>query len=482
MSAHSLKTVVKNMSVLFVSDVIRYLLSFIFTVYIARYLGTEGFGLLSFVVASMGILGVVIDLGINSLMVRDIAVNKELTAKYVGNVLLIKTFLSLAIFGTLFAILALGTYPSETVYVSLFIGLSVIVSSFTGIFTAVFQSHQKMQYQAIGEISRNVLMLVGAFLIISLQDNIVMLASSYLYVNLAVFIYSVVIVLWRFTRPKIEVDWVFWKQIFRNSLPIGGMAIFFLIYFRIDTVMLSFMKGDVAVGLYNAAYRLIDATLVIPTIVTTAMFPVLAHYHASNRGLFLNVYEKSFKFLLFLGLLMAVVVTLLSSQIIGIVFGDAFLESAGALQILIWASAALFLSSILGSVFIAANMQMVGLYINFITIFINVALNLLIIPSYGFIGASITTVISEIINIIICLYYLEKHGYHLGLKTVFLPAIIGLALIGGIIVVLSMVGISMVIIAAVSLVLYGLILFKFGIDKQDLLMLRKIFTIKKHNE
>lgn len=351
------------MSVLFVSDVIRYFLSFLFTVYVARYLGTEGFGLLSFVVASMGILGVVTDLGINSLMVRDISVKKELTGKYLGNVILIKVFLSLLIFGTLFAVLALGSYPSETVGVTLFIGLSVIISSFTGMFTAVFQSYQKMHFQAIGEITRNVLMLIGAFLIISLNGSIVVLASIYFYVNVVVLVYSAGIVLWRFAKPKIEVDWIFWKKIFRTSLPIGGMAIFFLIYFRIDTVMLSYMKGDVAVGLYNAAYRLIDATMVIPAIIMTAVFPVLSHYHASDRGVFLKVYEKSFKFLLFLGLLMAVAVTLLSSQITGVVFGDAFLDSAGALQILIWASAVLFLSSVLGSVLIAANMQMFGLYI-----------------------------------------------------------------------------------------------------------------------
>jgi len=481
MNVPSLKTIVKNMSVLLVSDIIRYSFSFLFIMYIARYLGTEGFGLLSFVIASMGILGVVADLGMNSLMVRNVAVDRSLAGKYLGNVLLIKMILSLLIFVTLFTVIIVGSYPSETVWVVFFIGLSVILSIFTGVFTNVFQSFEKMQYLAIGDIVRSVLMLVGAFFIISLGESVVVLASVYFYANLVVFVYSVFVVLWKFARPRIEFDWRFWKKIFRDSLPMGGMAICFLIYFRVDTVMLAFMKGDVAVGLYNAAYRLTDATMVIPALVMTVVFPVLSRYHEQGRGIFLQVYEKSFKFLLYGGLLMAVMVTLLSYPIIGVVYGDAFLESAGALQILIWAAAALFLSNVLGSVLVAANKQMFGLYINLATIFINVFLNLGMIPFYGFIGAAITTVVSEIINIIICMYYLEKHGYPIGLKAVFLPAFLGLGVIGGVIGVLSFVGISSVVIAFVSFVLYGVILFKFGMDKYDIMVIRKIFTRDKHH-
>lgn len=470
------------MSVLLVSDIIRYLFSFVFVVYIARYLGTEGFGLLSFVIASISILGVVIDLGMNSLMVRNVAVDKSLAGKYLGNILLIKIILTILIFGALFSVIVLGSYPLETVEIVLFIGLSVIVTIFTSVFTNIFQSHEKMQYLAIGDIIRSILMLVGAFFIISLNGDVVVVASVYFYANLVVFVYSLFVVLWKFVKPRIEIDLGFWKKIFCDSLPMGGMAICFLIYFRVDTVMLGFMKGDVAVGLYNASYRLIDATMMIPSLVMTVVFPVLSRYHGQGRESFLLVYEKSFKFLLYLGILMAIVVSLLSPLIIDIVYGDAFLESAGALRILIWASTMLFVSSVLGSVLVAAHKQMFGFYVNLATIFINVFLNLMIIPFYGFIGAAVTTVVSEIISLIICLYYLEAHGYPIGLKAVFLPAFLGLGVTGGMIGILSIMGFSSVVIALVSFVLFGGLLFKFGVKKDDMLLIRKVFTREKHNK
>ena len=141
-------------------------------------------------------------------------------------------------------------------------------------FTSIFRAHEKMEYQSAGLILRSGLMLIGTLIIISRGLSIIEFGLLYLLVSTIVLSYSFGISIWKFTKPKIEVDWEFWKKIIKEAWPMGEMAICIMIYFRIDTVMLSLMKGDVAVGLYNAAYRLSESSTVIP-----AIFMSLQYFH-----------------------------------------------------------------------------------------------------------------------------------------------------------------------------------------------------------
>ena len=161
---NSVKKIAKNTTVLLASQIISYILAFFYMIYIARYLGADGFGILSFAIAFTGIFSIFADFGLNILTVREVARNKLLTDKYFSNVLIIKIILSILTFGMIAVVINLIGYSQETINVVYLVALSVILTAVSGLFYSIFQAHEKMEYQSIGQIINSILIFAGVFI------------------------------------------------------------------------------------------------------------------------------------------------------------------------------------------------------------------------------------------------------------------------------------------------------------------------------
>ena len=125
----TIQRIAKNTTVLMIAQVAGYLLAFFSMMYIARYLGAAGFGILSFALALTGIFAVFGDLGLQPLTVREVAGDKSLALKYVANVSLMKVILAAVTFGLIALTVNLMGYPSETIKVVYLLALSVIFAA-----------------------------------------------------------------------------------------------------------------------------------------------------------------------------------------------------------------------------------------------------------------------------------------------------------------------------------------------------------------
>lgn len=121
------------------------------------------------------------------------------------------------IFGV-FSDLGLSTLTVKVVYL---VALSVIFSAFSGMFNSVFQAFEKMEYVSVGRILSSALMLGGALFAISHGFSVVGFASIYFIVSAVGLGYSFVVCAWKFAKPKVEVDWSFWKPTMKEALPFG---------------------------------------------------------------------------------------------------------------------------------------------------------------------------------------------------------------------------------------------------------------------
>jgi len=405
---NTIQKIAKNMGVLFASQIIGYILAFFYTIFIARYLGVDGFGILSFAIAFTAILGIFADLGLSTLATRDLAKDKSLISKYIGNITLIKLILAVFTFGMIAIIINLLNYPPQIINVVYFIGLSVILGSFSQMFYSIFQAHEKMEYQSIGNILNNTLIFAGIFFGISRGFDVVGFAFIYLITSVIVLAYSIAICAWRFAPPTIKFDHGFWKVLIKQAIPLSLVIIFSTIYMRVDTVLLSFIQGNVAVGWYNAAYRLIDLLQFIPGVYTVAIFPVISNFHSSSKKNLELMYKLSFKYLFILGLPIAAITTVLADKIILLLYHSAYTESILALQILIWSIPFMFLAYMSAWMFISINKQNLLLKLTFVGVILNIILNLILIPHFSYIGASLVTVITEIIGLALSFYFLSK--------------------------------------------------------------------------
>lgn len=403
-----MRTAIKNSSFLMAAEIFSRIISFILSIWIVRILGAVDYGKFSFAM-SLGLLFAVFsDLGINTIMVREIAREKDLAAKYVGNMLVLRFMLSVAAWLLIFTSVHLLGYPGNMVTLVCLVGCGIILNNLSEVFTSVFRAYEKMEFAALMTLVQRTLPLILGLLALLRGWGLKGLAWVYLFVGMICVLLSFIILIRKFTVPRIEVDFGFWRTIIEKSAPLGLSLIFTVIYFRISTIMLSKMHGDSAVGWFSASNRLIESLMFIPIGLVGAFFPVFSNLYLKAPQSLLDTSRKVIKLLLIIVLPVAVGTTILGDKIIQFLYGTQFSSSVLPLRILIWAEVIIFVNYVLTQLVVATNRQKYNAIFTFICSVFNVALNFLLIPKLSYIGASITSLATEGLLFVMCFYLIQK--------------------------------------------------------------------------
>jgi O-antigen/teichoic acid export membrane protein len=331
-----------------------------------------------------------------------------------------------------------------------------------------------MEYQSLGLILSTGATFAVVMWGITARLGVVWFAFAYLVGSLAVAIYSLTVYSTKFSLPHIEVDVKFWRRILPEALPFALTGLFTTIYFYIDSVLLSVMSGAEAVGWYNAPYRLIMVLLFIPTVISTAVFPAMSRFHATANDSFRLIYKRYFKYMAIVSVPLGIGTTLLAGQIITLIFGVAYGNSAIALQILIWATVFIFLTAAFLRLFETSNRQMIVTKIAAVGLVENVTLDVILIPRFSYVGASIATAATELTVLLLCVFVSSRITYPLSKKDAAGLVKIGAAsvLMGLLIVCLGNLNLLSVFPAVL---LYFTVLYLIRVvDKEDLAMFRSI--------
>ena len=408
---NTVQTIAKNTGVLFAADIITKILSLILLIYIARYLGDVIFGKYSFALVFTGLFGVLTNLGMNELIIREVARDKTKASKYLGNVAIIRVILSIIALVLVIIAINLMNYPEDTTTAVYIFAFYTILLSLGAIFRVTFRAFERMEYEAlINILSRGITVSLG-LTVLFCGYGLIELAFVFLISSVFDLLFGFSICIKKFARPKLEIDLDFWKETIKTSIPFSLSSIFIMIYWRIDMVMLSVMKGDAVVGWYSAAYNLVFAFEPIVFIFMSAVFPVMSKLFVSSTDSLKIAYEKSIKYLLIIGLPISVGLMVLADKIILLIYTDAFTPSILALQILAWAVLLLFLYRpalyLLGSINRQKQMALIG----GMGATVNIVLNLFLIPKFSYVGAGIATIATESLVVVLYFYYSSKYLY-----------------------------------------------------------------------
>ena len=417
---NTVQRIAKNMIVLFVARIVSMLFGFFYVMYTARYLGPANYGILAFALALNGIFGVIANFGLDPLIVREVARGKSLARKYLANGIVLKLLFGSLTFLIVFLVVNLLGYPEITRKVVYIITVSTIIAGISNLFNDIYQAFERMEFMSIGQVLQSALSLVFAIAAIRLGLNVVHFAMIYLIVNLIVLGYHAVITTWKFLKPQIEVDLSFWKSVVGEAWPFALTAVFVSIYYWVDSVMLSYIKGDEVVGWYNAAYKIVMLTLIVPTLINTAIIPSMSYYWKTNKDIFHNIFNGYLTMMIPLSLLLGILGPLFSRMIINLIFGEAYIESAKILRILIFTPAIIYVNNVFGRTLEISNNQKMSSKASGIGALINVVLNLLLIPRFSAYGAAVATVTTEAVVLIILGYYLNKVGVQIAPKMIYL--------------------------------------------------------------
>jgi O-antigen/teichoic acid export membrane protein len=169
------------------------------------------------------------------------------------------------------------------------------------------------------------------------------------------------------------------------------------------------MIGDSAVGLYNSSTNLIYPITVISSAIIIAIFPSISQNIGRDPDQAIHIYRTSLKYSLLIALPVAMALTFLSDKIYLFLYAQDFYAANVTLKILAWLLPVIFITGIYGYTLAAINKQTIVFLISVTNAFINLGLNVLLIPTYGYNGAAVATVITELIGFLIGSYFLTKY-------------------------------------------------------------------------
>jgi O-antigen/teichoic acid export membrane protein len=251
-------------------------------------------------------------------------------------------------------------------------------------------------------------------------------------------------------------------------LPLAFTVVFTVIYFKIDVVMLSLIRGDNSeIGWYSAAMRLIELVGIVPALIVSALFPIVSSLYKESTDSLKNVFKTSFRYLLAIALPIAVGTLLLSDRLIYIIYDKEYFKTVPALKILSFALIFIFVNYILMNVLVAVDRQKTNAIIAGTCVFVNIALNLCLIPHYGYLGAGTATVITEIVLFSMGLYYVAKYVCKVNIISMLIRPLISVVIMGAFIaVIMSRLHLVLVIFLSALIYFSCLLLFRF-LTKDD---------------
>ena len=449
-------------------------------IYATRYLGDVGFGKYTFALSFCYLFSIFSDLGLNTVLIREIAKDKTLANNYLGAGTLIKLVLSVFTVVLIFVAVNLLNYPDDTKLAVYILGFSVVIGSLSGLYRSVFSAYERMEYEASARIIQQTVLVALGIAALHLGYGLFGLVTAVLLGSITGFVFSVLYTIKKFVTPVLQIDIAFWSNLIREALPFGMTSIIAVVYFRIDIVMLSMMKGDAVVGWYGVAYMLVESLMFLPGAFAGSLFPVFSRLFKSSDSSIKMVYERSLKYLYMTGLPIVFGTTILADKIILIVFKEEFSHSVVALQILIWALLFMFLNYGLGTVLGSINRQRVLVISSMICVIVNVVLNLLLIPPLSYIGAGIATVVTEFTLCALSFYFVSEYLYVIPIHRFIPKPLVASIIMGAYVYIFREITVFIVIPIAAGVYLGLLYLIK-AIDNQDIMLFKEILLKRKTN-
>lgn len=385
-----------NVIVSSVSKILSTILALVSIGLITRYLGKEGFGNYATVLAFLSFFSAISDLGLYQTTTREISRPSAREADILGRSMSLRITASFIIVLLSPLIIWFFPYPIEVKQAVVIISLSFLFSSAYQILNGLFQKNLAMDKVAISELLGKALQVLIVFLAVRADLGFLWIISAILF-NM---IFSFVLIFLfskKYLTFKITFDFRYWRNFLKISYPLGISAFIGFIYFKLDTILLSILKTSADVGIYSAAYKVIENIIFFPAMLIGLIFPILSQSIFSDKARFKDISDKTFKVFWICIIPLIIAVQFLSDDIIALIGGAGFGESAVVLRILVFSLAAIFFSNFSNSILIAGNKQKKLLFATLLAAVFNISLNLFFIPIYSYMGAAVISVMTEIL-------------------------------------------------------------------------------------
>lgn len=399
----------KNTSWLFGEKILRIFAGILVTVWIARYLGPERFGLLAYAQSFVFVFMIIASLGLDGIVVRELVRNSNLYNKILGSAFILKLIGAIIVITFLSLVVQITDNDDSTNLLIFVIAASIIFKSFN-VIDFYFQSQVLSKYVALANSISLFLSSIAKIILIICQSPLITFAYVivfesivlaggliYFYVkNLQLKFFS-----WRF-------DWKICKKLLKDSWPLIFSGFLISIYMKIDQIMIKEILGVEENGQYAAAVILSEAFYFIPVVIASSLFPAIINAKKNNKKLYVTRLQRFYSMMIWMAIAIAIPTTFLSDWLVNFLYGERYSQASGVLKIHIWASIFVFIGVANGKWLINENLQFFSMINTVIGVVTNVALNVILINKIGIEGAAWATIISQSMATCFCLLLFKK--------------------------------------------------------------------------
>ena len=390
-------SITKNAAFMTFASIGQKIVAFSYFAIIARTIGAEGTGKYTLALSFTTIFVVFVDLGLTNVLVREAAKAKEKIQTYFSTIISVKIMLGiLSYIGAVVVINLLG-YSVEIKHLVYLSAMTMLFDSLHLSIYGVLRAIGDLKYEAISIVCSQILTLIMGSLFLFLGYPLIFLILSFTIPSFLNVCYATIVLYKKYKislKPKY--DSVIFKYIGKITIPFALAAIFARVYSYIDSVILSKLAGDIALGWYSIPYKITYAFQFVPLALVAAMYPRFSEHFVGNKDRLAYIFEQGIKYLLIVVFPIAVGIGILADDIILTLFTDEFTNSVLPLKILLVGLVFSYVSFPIGAFLNACNRQVTQTVIVAVVMIINIVLNFVLIPEYGVVGAAIAATVGNI--------------------------------------------------------------------------------------
>lgn len=391
----TLRRLIVNTGWLFVLRLLRLAFAFFVGIWLARYLGPERYGTLNYALAFVGLFAPIAHLGLNGPVVREIVNAPGAEDEILGTTFLLRLSGGIVcLAASTVAIMMVRPDDPLTRRLVSIVAFGLVFTSFESI-DIWFQSQVQVKYAVYAKSAGLVIAnLAKIYFILAAATLVAFAWVSALEIVIAaiglVIVYryrGYLIGSWRFSLRRA-------RSLLRISWPMILSGALWMIYLRIDQVMLREMVSEEAVGVYSTAVRVSEVWYFLPVIVTTSLFPELVKSKQVGEKVYRSAFQKVYDFLVWTAMPVVLALTFLAGPVIRMLYGDAYAGGGIILAVLIWSSPFAFTRELYGKWLVSEELTKFYMLAHGSGAAINVLLNLYLIPRYEGVGAAVATLVS----------------------------------------------------------------------------------------
>ena len=470
------QTIIKNTFWVTLGTVTAKIIRVLVIIYAARILGTEDYGIFTYVLSLVTIFTLFSDIGLTNILTRELTKKTDTRNEYFSTALIVKLAFLLATIILIAIFAPLISKFEEAKPLIMIVAFTVIFDSLRTFFYSIIRSQNKMEMEAGLNIIAEIITTVIVLVVFYKYPNIKALAYSFLVGNTIGLLVTVIFLRDYLVGTFINFRKSLVKPIIEASWPFAIMGIFGVLMTNIDSVIIAFYSNPHILGLYAAAQRPISLLYILPGFLSAGLFPFISRFSYGQEKKKLSVIiEKSILISLAIALPITVGGIIVAKPLINVSFGYEFIEAALTFQILLLSLLIIFPGAMLNDLILAEDKQKIFIRSSFFGAMTNIILDLVLIPIYGIAGSAIATVSALLIaNGILFMEIKKEIEFNIlrGIKKIVIATII-MAICAYI---LKLIFVPLILIIIVSALLYfSLLLF---MKEQILDDIRVTFQIK----